>query len=114
MDRPPGFYERKARTVAALAHPVRLAILDELSLGERSAGDLVKALGLPQPLVSQHLTVLRAAGVVRRRRDANRQIYGLADPTIARACRMMSDVVQQLVAAEQDRLRPIARPARAP
>jgi ArsR family transcriptional regulator len=91
--------------VSAMAHPVRLAILDELARGERSAGDLVLALRLPQPQVSQHLTVLRSAGVVMRRRSANRQIYRLADPMIARACGMMSAVVDQLSRAERERLR---------
>jgi len=62
------FYEEKARTVAALAHPVRLAILDRLSEGPASTGSLVEELELPQPLVSQHLAVLRQAGVVARER----------------------------------------------
>jgi ArsR family transcriptional regulator len=102
--RPPEFYERKARTVAALAHPVRLAILDELSEGERSTGDLVHALGLHQPLVSQHLAVLRQAGVVERRREGNRRFYRLANSKIARACGLMSDVLITIADAERERL----------
>ncbi len=102
--RPADFYERKARTVSALAHPVRLAILDVLAEGERTTGDLVRGLELPQPLVSQHLSVLRQAGVVERRRDGNRAFYRLANPKIARACGMMSDIVLTLATAQRERL----------
>jgi DNA-binding transcriptional ArsR family regulator len=96
MQRSTEYYEAKARAVAALANPVRLAILDELSLGPRTAGDLVRALAVAQPLVSQHLAVLRAAGVVVRERDGANRIYRLADPKIARACGLMGEIVQSI------------------
>ena len=107
------FYEEKARTVAALAHPVRLAILDRLSEGPLSTGSLVEELELPQPLVSQHLAVLRQAGVVAREREGARQVYRLADPKIAAACGLMGEIVTRLVEAERERLRPLAQAPRA-
>ena len=64
---------------AALAEPHRLAILGLLADGERAAGDLVDALPVSQPTVSRHLSVLREAGLVRMRKDANRRLYSL-DP----------------------------------
>ncbi len=54
----------------AVAEPRRRQILDVLVAGERSVGDLVGALGLPQPQVSKHLKVLRRAGLVAQGRKA--------------------------------------------
>jgi DNA-binding transcriptional ArsR family regulator len=62
-----------------LAEPTRRRILDELVRAEASVGTLVDALALPQPTVSKHLRVLRDAGFVTCRRQAQQRIYGL-DP----------------------------------
>lgn len=59
----------------ALAQPNRQRILEVLVSGERSVGDLVAALGLPQPAVSKHLRVMRTAGLVDVRGDAQRRLY---------------------------------------
>ncbi len=60
-----------------LAEPTRRQILELLRAGERPAGDLVAALGMSQPAVSRHLRVLREAGVVEARVDAQRRMYRL-------------------------------------
>jgi DNA-binding transcriptional ArsR family regulator len=62
-----------------LAEPNRRRILDLLRSGERPVGELVVDLGLSQPAVSKHLRVLRDAGLVSVRRDAQRRFYRL-DP----------------------------------
>lgn len=62
---------------AALADPRRREILDLLRSGEQPAGAIVASLGLAQPTVSQHLKVLRGAGLVSVRADANRRLYRL-------------------------------------
>ena len=67
-----------ARLLGALANPHRLAVLCELVEGERSVGKLVKAVGLTQSAVSQHLAKLRGAGIVATRRDAQTIYYRLA------------------------------------
>lgn len=64
-------------TFAAVAHPVRRAILDALASGERTAGELVEMFDMSQPAVSQHLAVLRDAGLVRPRREGRTQVYSL-------------------------------------
>jgi DNA-binding transcriptional ArsR family regulator len=107
-----GYYELKAKMVAALAHPVRLQVLDMLSEGEASTGLLVAALSLPQPLVSQHLAVLRSVGVVVRRREGTRQFYALSDPSIATACALMGEIVGRMARRESERLAPLAAQAR--
>jgi len=62
---------------AALAEPTRREILDLLREGERPVGDLVDALAMSQPAVSKHLRVLRDAGLVTVRADAQRRLYSL-------------------------------------
>ena len=62
---------------AVLAEPTRRDILDLLRDGERPVGDLVERLHLSQPAVSKHLRVLREAGLVEVRPDAQRRLYRL-------------------------------------
>jgi DNA-binding transcriptional ArsR family regulator len=64
-------------TFAVLAEPSRREILDLLLDGERPVGELVDELGLSQPAVSKHLRVLREAGLVEVRPDAQRRLYRL-------------------------------------
>jgi DNA-binding transcriptional ArsR family regulator len=66
------------RTLAALqvlAEPRRLQILDLLRESERPVGELVDRVGLSQPAVSKHLRVLKDAGLVEARPDAQRRLY---------------------------------------
>src|SRR2546423_7708442 len=64
---------------ALIADPARRRILDRLRVRESDVGGLVDRLGLPQPLVSKHLRVLREAGAVAARVDGKRRVYRLAD-----------------------------------
>jgi len=64
---------------AALADPTRRGVLAALRDGERSAGEIERAVRAPQPTVSKHLKALRLAGLVRMRKDAQRRLYSL-DP----------------------------------
>ena len=61
----------------AITDPTRRRILDSVRGGERSVGELVKLVGMHQPGVSRHLKVLRDAGLVEARIDANRRLYRL-------------------------------------
>lgn len=63
----------------ALAAPVRIAIVLQLRESERCVHELVVALGVTQPLISQHLRVLKAAGVVRGERNGREVLYRLVD-----------------------------------
>jgi len=62
---------------AALADPTRVRILDLLSRRERSVGELVDQFDLTQPAVSQHLRVLKEAGLVASRAEAQRRVYSI-------------------------------------
>jgi DNA-binding transcriptional ArsR family regulator len=61
----------------AVAEPRRRQILDLLASGERPVGDLVRGLGMSQPLVSKHLRVLREVGAVEARDEGRRRMYRL-------------------------------------
>ncbi len=63
----------------ALAAPVRIAIVLELREADRCVHELVDALGVAQPLISQHLRVLKAAGVVHGERHGREVVYRLVD-----------------------------------
>ena len=77
-----GAYEAAGELLRALAAPVRIAIVTELGAGPRCVHELVEATGAPQPLVSQHLRVLRGAGVVRGVRRGREIAYSLTDEHI--------------------------------
>ena len=63
----------------SLSAPVRLAIVAELMAGPKCVHEIVDALGSPQPLVSQHLRVLRVARLVTSERRGREIAYALAD-----------------------------------
>jgi len=68
---------------AALAHPTRRQILQDLRAGERAAGEIAAAFTASGPTISRHLSILRTAGLVTERREANRIIYSLAGDRLA-------------------------------
>lgn len=63
----------------ALSAPVRIAIVLQLREAQRCVHELVHALGVAQPLISQHLRVLKSAGVVRGERHGREVVYRLVD-----------------------------------
>ena len=72
-----------AELFRALASPVRVALVVELSRDERCVHELVETLDLPQPLVSQHLRVLRGADLVEGVRRGREVAYRLTDDHVA-------------------------------
>lgn len=69
----------KAELFKALAHPLRVQVLEQLVGGERSVGSLAEALGSELSSLSQQLGVLRRVGVVTTRREGNTIFYALRD-----------------------------------
>jgi DNA-binding transcriptional ArsR family regulator len=72
----------KADFFQALAHPTRIAIVEQLRAGELSAGVLMERLGIEQANVSQHLSVLRAKNILVNRKAGNQVFYSVRDPLI--------------------------------
>jgi DNA-binding transcriptional ArsR family regulator len=69
--------QRDLAVLEVIAEPTRRRILDAVRDGERSVTELVAQVGMHQPGVSRHLKVLRDAGLVEVRRDAQRRLYRL-------------------------------------
>jgi len=99
-------YRVHADLCKVLTDPKRLMILDALRHEGRSVGDLADVIGVTLPNASQHLAVMRNAGLVEGRRAGTTVIYRLAEPTIVDACDIVHQIVARRVAA-----RPVPPPA---
>ena len=86
--------QRYAEISRALADPKRLCVLEILSSGERSVGDLSREASCHVPNMSQHLAVLRSAGLVASRREGSTVFYRLTDPRILEAYELIQSVAR--------------------
>lgn len=75
--------DESATVFKALADPTRRQILQDLREGELSAGEIAARFPIKGPSVSRHLSILKAAGLVDERRDANRILYSLVEERLA-------------------------------
>ncbi|MEU6846516.1 metalloregulator ArsR/SmtB family transcription factor [Streptomyces sp. NPDC046716] len=78
-----------AEAFGLLASPVRLHMVWALAQGESDVTGLAERVGGALPAVSQHLTKLKLAGLVRSRREGRRQVYYVDDPDIVTVVRLM-------------------------
>jgi DNA-binding transcriptional ArsR family regulator len=92
-------FELQADFCRCLADAKRLMIIHELQEGEKSVGELSQILGLKQSNTSQHLAVLRKAGILLPRKAGNITYYSVVNPRIAEAC----DLVREALASQLDR-----------
>jgi len=76
------FYESQAQVIKALAHPARLIIVNCLTKQAVCVCDLTQAVGCDISTVSQHLSVLRQAGIVESEKKANKVFYSLKCPCV--------------------------------
>lgn len=88
----------KAEIFQALAHPTRIALVEQLRNGELPAGQLIARLGLEQANASQHLAVLRARGIVMNRKAGNQVFYSLRNPLLGKVLDIMRLYCQAHVA----------------
>jgi ArsR family transcriptional regulator len=99
----------KAAFFRALAHPIRIRILELLVRGERSVQELQEALALEQPIVSQQLAVLRSHNVVSGRKDGINVRYSVRDPLIADLLDVARRIFNNHLVGTQDLLRQLQR-----
>ena len=90
-------YRLHADVCRVLTDPKRLMLIAALRAGERSVGELALEIGAALPNASQHLAVLRTAGLVEGRRIGTTIVYRLAEPAIADACDIISAIVARRV-----------------
>jgi DNA-binding transcriptional ArsR family regulator len=84
--------QRYAAVGRALADPKRLCVLESLAVGELSVRDLATRVSCQVPNMSQHLAVLRSAGLVTTRREGSTIFYRLADPRVLEAYRLIQTI----------------------
>ena len=94
-------YELQAEICSALASPVRLQILDLLAEGEQTVGELLAVLQIPKANLSQHLAVLKDAGILSSRKVGLYQYMSLALPKIKEACSLVRSVLVEKIALEE-------------
>jgi len=85
---------RSAAVARALGDPKRLCVLESLAGGEASVGELASRVSCQVPNMSQHLAVLRSAGLVSARRDGSTVYYRLADPKVLEAYQLLQAIAR--------------------
>lgn len=91
------FYERLAEFCKGQAHPKRLKIINLLGSGERTVTEISQVLGIPQANLSQHLSYMKRAGVLKSRRIGTSVYYSLADERIAQACNLLKQMMLERI-----------------
>jgi ArsR family transcriptional regulator len=81
-------HEELSKKFRALSHPARVKLMEDLMDKEFCVGEMQKFLSISQPNVSQHLKVLREAGLIRGRREKTRICYSIADNNAHKALLM--------------------------
>ncbi|MER8196731.1 metalloregulator ArsR/SmtB family transcription factor [Streptomyces microflavus] len=99
--------EDEASAFRALADPTRRQILEDLRGGELAAGEIASRFSISAPSISRHLGVLKGAGLVTERRDANRILYSLAEERLAMCVgRFLSAVCPEQIVLRHTKWRP--------
>src|SRR5437773_6980977 len=86
--------QRFAAVGRALADPKRLCVLESLAAGELSVSELSTRVGCQVPNMSQHLAVLRSAGLVATRREGSTVFYRLADTRVLEADHLLQSIAR--------------------
>ncbi len=89
-----GLYERQAVVFKAFANPTRIHLLDLLGRGESGASDLQERLGISKANLSQHLSILRSAGMVSTRREGKRLVCGISSREVKDACNQVRQMLK--------------------
>ena len=80
-------FEKAADLFAVLSTPIRLRIISELCQGEKNVGQLLEQIDVPQPNMSQHLSIMYRAGLLGKRRQGAQMFYRIADASVVHVCR---------------------------
>ncbi len=102
----------KAGFFKALAHPIRIHILEILVRGERSVHELQKAVGAGQPTVSQQLAVLRAKNIVEARKEGTTVRYAVRDASLGELLQVTRRIFDNHLIGAESALRELRREAR--
>ena|SRR5579862_5719933 len=104
----------KAEFFQALAHPTRIAIIEQLRDGELSAGELIARLGIEQANASQHFAVLRQKNILIGRKAGNQVFYSVRHPLIIEVLDVMRRYFQAHMSDAVASIRALDKAAKAP
>jgi ArsR family transcriptional regulator len=108
----PSLQAFKADFFRALAHPIRIRILETLGTGERTVQELQQLLGLEQPIVSQQLGILRAKNIVTPRKLGTTMKYALSDLLVIKLLAVAREIFNNHLVDTQTMLRELRRERR--
>lgn len=92
----------QAEFCKALSHPTRHAIIQQLKETEHNVTELAHLLGVSQSNLSQHLSILRDAGIVLAKRTGNTVSYSITDPSILKACSIIHRTLLDRLAKQKE------------
>lgn len=102
-------FKIKADFLKALAHPIRLAIIEHLKSKEASVGEIGKELAVEQSSLSKHLAILRQAGILGSRQEGVTVYYSIRDREIFSVLRPIAEILRKRLQESQKVLEHLAR-----
>jgi len=97
-------YEQQAAIAKAMAHPVRVAVLEYVRDGERCVCDIAAAVGTERTNLSKHLSVMVHAGVLASRKDGLKVMYRIKTPCISKFLDCLKECLKEQIAEQQQLL----------
>ena len=97
-------YQLKAEFFKTLGHPARIRVLELLSEREHAVSEMLPEVGIEAANLSQHLAVLRRAGLVTTRKDGSSVIYSLTSPEVAELLRVARHILTVVLAGQAELL----------
>ncbi|WP_456420255.1 ArsR/SmtB family transcription factor [Thermovibrio sp.] len=83
-----------AEIFKALGHPTRVRIIEYLSEGEKCVKDIWQELEIPQPTVSQHINILKEAGIISFRKEGVKTCYRIEMPIVVKIMKLLKEEVK--------------------
>jgi ArsR family transcriptional regulator len=103
-------YELKAEFFKTLGHPARIRVLELLSEREHAVGEMLPEVGVEATNLSQHLGVLRRAGLVTTRKEGSSVFYSLTSPEVAELLRVARQILTGVLAGQAELLADLRAP----
>ena len=102
-------YEKQAEIAKAIAHPVRVAVLEFVKEGEQCVCDIADAVGTERSNLSKHLSVMANAGVLASRKEGLKVMYRVRTPCIMRFLDCLKDCLKEQAAEQQKLLKAMGK-----
>lgn len=98
-------FEKQANIAKAIAHPVRVAVVDFLRTGEQCVCDIAVKVGTERTNLSKHLSVMVSAGVLESRKDGLKVMYKIKTPCMVRFLDCLREVLKEQAKESQELLK---------